>query len=92
MTPIIISPSDNPETINIRWDDYPFIKSQKISELKAQGWTQSEIDNFFSPGAEVEMELIYHKDNGLFMVEADSVADLSELHSPYSGEIFSTED
>ena len=89
---ISISPTSKPETIFIRWDDHPFIKAQKTSELKNQGWTQAEIDDFFSPGAGVEMELIYHKDNGVFMVEADAVCDLPVLHSPYDGQEFSIED
>lgn len=89
---MIIAPSIIYDSINVEWDSVPEAKSLKISELKDQGWTEAEINNYFTFSPLIELEIFYHKDCGMFAVESEAVESGCELHSPYGEESIVTEE
>lgn len=89
---MIIAPSIIYDSINVEWDSVPQAKSLKISELKDQGWTEAEINNYFTFSPLIELEIFYHKDCGMFAVESEAVESGCELHSPYGEESIVTEE
>ncbi len=81
---------DNFETINIviTKDRYPIVYRRKMEELVEQGAYETiedaEIDN---PRIEIELELYYDKEWGLYGVECDAITSSPEsICSPYTGE------
>lgn len=89
---MIIAPNTNYDSVMVSWDSVPRAKAAKISELKNQGWTEEEINHFFKSNPEMELEIFYHEDNGMFAVEAEAVESGCELHSPYGKELIVEED
>lgn len=89
---MIIAPSIIYDSINVEWDSVPEAKALKFSELKDQGWTEAEINNYFTFSPLIELEIFYHKDCGMFAVESEAVESGCELHSPYGEESIVTEE
>lgn len=81
--------SDNYESLKvvITKKDYPIIFKTKVEELLEQGAFNTKKDaEKFVEGMEIELELYYEKDRGLFAVEAEAVEDNCDIYSPYSKE------
>lgn len=82
--------ADNFESINvvITKDRYPIVYRRKMEELVEQGVYENiedaETDN---PRIEIDLELYYDKDWGLYGVESEAVSSSAEsICSPYTGE------
>lgn len=82
--------ADYIESINvvITKDRYPIVYRRKIEELVEQKAYETiedaEIDN---PRFEIELELYYDKEWGLYGVESDAISSSAEsICSPYTGE------
>lgn len=82
--------ADYIESINvvITKDRYPILYRRKIEELVEQKAYETiedaEIDN---PRFEIELELYYDKEWGLYGVESDAISSSAEsICSPYTGE------
>jgi hypothetical protein len=82
--------ADYIESINvvITKDRYPILYRRKIEELVEQKAYETiedaEIDN---PKFEIELELYYDKEWGLYGVESDAISSSAEsICSPYTGE------
>lgn len=82
--------ADEFESINvvITKDRYPIVYRRKMEELVEQGTYETiedaEIDN---PKIEIELELYYDKDWGLYGVESEAISSSAEsICSPYTGE------
>lgn len=82
--------ADELESINvvITKDRYPIVYRRKMEELVEQGAYKTiedaEIDN---PRIEIELELYYDKDWGLYGVESEAISSSAEsICSPYTGE------
>ena len=73
--------------ITISKEQYPIAYRNKIEELVEQGCYptihDAEKDN---PTFEMDCELYYDKDSGLFAVECGAV-EAGTIYSPYSGEL-----
>lgn len=82
--------SDNYESLKvvITKKDYPIIFKTKVEELLEQGAfkTKEEAEEFVE-GMEIELELYYEKDRGLFAVEAEAVESCVQIASPYTMDV-----
>lgn len=74
--------------IKITKDKYPIIFDNKVNELLSQNAfiSREEVEKYVD-GLEIELELYYEKDCGLFGVESDAVENGCDIISPYSGKI-----
>lgn len=83
------SAEDYEHLCNVRLtkEKYPIAFKNKVDELLEQGCygNREEAENAVS-GMEIELELYYHKEYGLFAVESDAV-ESGTIYSPYNGEI-----
>lgn len=74
--------------IKITKDKYPIIFNNKVEELVNQkAFNSREEAEKYVEGLEIELELYYEKEHGLFGVESDAVENGCDIISPYSGEI-----
>lgn len=69
--------------IKVTKDKFPIAFQNKIEELKAQGFDDDSIKSF-----DIELEIYYEQDNGLFAVESDAVENGAQIVSPYSGRAY----
>ena len=70
-------------TITITKSNYPIIFETKVRELIDNGLSRKDAE-LSVEGMQIDLELYYEKDYGLFGVECDAV-DCSDICSPYSG-------
>lgn len=70
----------------------PIAFENKIQELLEQGAfkTHEEAEYWLSE-TDIELELYYEKDSGLFAVESEAV-ECGNIYSPYTGELCETAD
>ncbi len=84
-----INNSDNYEPIKVELskESYPIAYNNKVEELVEQGLfpTKEECEKFY-PSFEIELELYYEKDYGLFAVESGAV-ESGTIYSPYSKDL-----
>lgn len=89
MNKLKLNNSENYESIHVKLskDKTPIAFENKVSELLEQGAfdTREKAEKWVSE-VEFEMEIYYHKDNGLFMVESDAVENHADIYSPYTAE------
>ena len=73
--------------VKLTKEQYPIAFENKVSELMEQGLfsTREEAEKAVTE-MEIELELYYHKDYGLFAVESEAVEG-GTIYSPYSGEL-----
>ena len=82
----ILTPSTLSEIISVKITErrFPIIYKRKKEELIRNGLSEEEavsaLENW-----EVDLDLFYQPDLGLFAVESDAV-ESTNIHSPYSGE------
>ena len=81
------SPAEKPEFISVTLtkDEFPVAVSEKVAEMKEEGFDQETIDNeikYFTTTPQ-EIEIIYEKGYGIFAVESESVSSC-RLTSPFS--------
>lgn len=82
-----LNTSDNYESINIKLIDYPIAFENKCKEFVKQGLAKDmEQARNLLKDCEIELELYYDIDNGLFGVESGAVESHADIVSPYSGE------
>lgn len=68
-------------TIKLTEDKYPIAYRNKLEELMDNGCTEQEAREMID-AMTFEMELVYHKNNGLFLVESEAI-ECGEIYSPY---------
>lgn len=73
--------------VKLTKEQYPIAFNNKVAELMEQDLftTKEEAEKAVSE-MEIELELYYHKDYGLFAVESEAV-ESGTIYSPYSGEL-----
>lgn len=72
-------------------DEYPIIYKQIVEEQVSLGVPREQAEKY-TDGLEIELELYYQKDYGLFGVDAEAVDEHVDLCSPYNKEEFEYED
>ena len=75
----------------INKDEYPIIFNQIVNEQMSLGMPREEAEKY-ADGLEIELELYYEKDSGLWGVDAQAVDAHADLSSPYSKESLEYED
>lgn len=70
-------------TITITKSKFPIIYANKVQELVDNGISRKDAE-LFVEGMQIDLELYYEKDYGLFGVECEAV-ECSDICSPYSG-------
>lgn len=77
--------STNIETIDIKLtkSKFPNAYNAKLEELMENGLTKEDAEDAIKDMV-FTMELVYHKNNGLFLVESDAI-DCETIYSPYNG-------
>ena len=81
--------ADNYEPIKVTLSksEYPIAYQNKIEELVEQGlYKTTEDAEKENPTIEIEMEIYYEKDYGLFAVESGAV-ESGTIYSPYSRDL-----
>lgn len=68
-------------TIKLTEDKYPIAYRNKLEEIMDNGCTEQEAREMIDTMT-FEMELVYHKHNGLFLVESEAI-ERCEIYSPY---------
>lgn len=86
---IPINPVGEEEVIEINLRDYPKAFEAKVEELLEQGAVNSREEAEEIASQPIQLELYYHKDNGLFAVESEAVeaSEMGGLYSPYDPEV-----
>lgn len=77
---------ENAETIEVKLtkERFPIAYQNKFDELvNMSGMTEEEAKKYLDDYT-IVMELVYHKNYGLFMVESEAV-DCTTIYSPYNG-------
>lgn len=89
-TPVRILSGDAPETIEVYLSEHgtPVAYKQKLSELIRTGLSEPEARSVLKNS--IELDIIYHPENGLFAIESEVVASALPLYSPYSGQVYRT--
>lgn len=82
-----LNSSKNVEIINVKLDKekFPIAYKNKLDELTQSCGMSKEKAEKYLETCVIPMELIYHKDYGLFMVESEAI-ECSTIYSPYTGE------
>lgn len=75
----------------INKDEYPIIFNQIVEEQMSLGMPREQAEKY-ADGLEVELELYYEKDSGLWGVDSQAVDAHADLSSPYSKEPLEYED
>jgi hypothetical protein len=75
-------------TVTLTKEDYPIAFANKVQEMMEQNLFNSveEAEKAVSE-MDIELELYYHKDYGLFAVESEAVENNIDIFSPYTGEL-----
>lgn len=79
--------AENAEIIEVRLskEKFPIAYKNKMEELmEVSGMAKEEAEKYLDDWV-VPMELVYHKEYGLFMVESEAI-ESTPIHSPYTGE------
>ena len=86
---IPINPVGQEEVIEINLRDYPNAFKAKVEELLEQGAVNSRQEAEEIASQPIQLELYYHKNNGLFAVESEAVeaSEMGGLYSPYDREV-----
>ena len=86
------NPAEEYESINIRLDKKKFPKAYeaKVKELVSSGLSIQQAEDFVDT-TEIELEVYYSPDRGLFLVEAEAV-EATEIFDPYTGEVIEEAD
>lgn len=81
------SDSFEPIVITLTKEKTPIAYKNKIEELVEEGaYTSIEEAEKDNPSFEIDCEIYYHKEFGVFAVESDAV-ESNTIYSPYNGEI-----
>lgn len=75
----------------INKDEYPIIFNQIVEEQMSLGMAREQAEKY-ADGLEIELELYYEKDSGLWGVDSQAVDAQVGLSSPYSKEPLEYED
>lgn len=79
--------AENAEIIEVKLskEKFPIAYKNKMEELiEVSGMTKEEAEKYLDNWV-IPMELVYHKEYGLFMVESESI-ESTPIYSPYTGE------
>lgn len=74
--------------VKLTKEKYPIAYKNKLRELVNSGMTEKEAEDYLKD-SEIELELYYHEEYGMFAVESDAVDNGAEIYSPYTGEKYS---
>lgn len=87
MSKLQINPPELIETVDIFLDPnkHPVAFNTKLKELTENGMSESEAFMFLKQ-VPFQMEVYYSKDQGLFLVESESL-DSNDIFNPYDGRI-----
>ena len=72
-------------------DEHPIIYNQIVEEQISLGVPREQAEDY-ADGLEIELELYYQKDYGLFGVDSEAVDSRADLCSPYTKEDFEYEE
>ena len=75
----------------INKDEYPIIFESIVKEQMSLGLSRETAEKY-ADGLEIELELYYQPNYGLFGVDAEAVDAHADLHSPYDKEAIEYED
>lgn len=82
-----LATSSDYESINVKLINFPKAFKAKCEEFISQGIAENMADAEEQlKDCEIELELYYHKDYGLFGVESGAVESSCDIYSPYTGE------
>lgn len=77
--------------IKITEEKFPFAFKNKLEELMDECGMSEVEARLFMKYMEFDMELVYHKGYGLFLIESDAINSV-EIFSPYDGQVCDVEE
>lgn len=83
-----LNSAENAEIIEVRLskEKFPIAYKNKMEELiEVSGMTKEQAEKYLE-NCVIPMELVYHKEYGLFMVESEAV-ECATIYSPYTSEV-----